>query len=190
MRKILAEMAVFILFAMVSAHGAQAGERILVPGLAGWVTVSQIVDASGESSELVAPGETADTWTRRASVQAFRQTAMTVPEFLEQIVGKTGDVCDSATAGPVTLGRVAGAEAGSRLVACGRYKGDGRGSVTLFYVIRGREAFYVVSRLWRGEPFPSGTNPVPVDELADWQRFVASVTLCDDKKPGQSCAGR
>lgn len=172
---------------MLTALPAAAAERLQVPQLPGWKAVANVADAAGEATELIPEGETAETWSRRITIQAFRGIAVTVPAFLDQVVQKTAGVCDSAAAGQASLGTVAGAEAGSRTVACGRYKGDGKGSYTLYYVIRGREAFYVVSRSWRGAPFSAGTTPVPADELAGWAAYVNALDLCDTKDSRRPC---
>lgn len=179
----LALIAVLLAFAMP----VRAAEQIRVPQLAGWKVVSNVADRAGEATELIPELETADSWTRRVTIQAFRGVAMTATSFLDQVVEKTAAVCDGAAAGQASLGTVAGVEAGSRTVACGRYKGDGKGSYTLYYVIRGREAFYVVSRTWRGAPFPAGTTPVAAAELADWAAYVNALDLCDSKNPERAC---
>lgn len=180
----LAAMAVGVILAAMPAASA---ERLQVPQLTGWKVVANVADPAGEVTELIPDGETSDNWSRRVTIQAFRGVAMTVPTFLDQVVQKTAGVCDGAAAGQASLGTVSGAEAGSRTVACGRYKGDGKGSYTLFYVIRGREAFYVVSRSWRGAPFPAGSTPVPADELAGWAAYVNALDLCDTKDPQRPC---
>lgn len=164
---------------MVLALPAHAAERLQVPQLVGWKVIASVSDRAGEATELIPEAETAETWTRRVTIQAFRGVGMTATAFLDQVVQKTAAVCDGAAAGQASLGTVSGAEAGSRTVACGRYKGDGKGSYTLYYVIRGRDAFYVVSRTWRGNPFPAGTNPVPPAELAEWKAYVDALDLCD-----------
>lgn len=169
------------------ASAAQASERLQVPQLPDWKVVTSVTDRAGESTELIPQQESAETWTRRITVQAFRGVAMTVPGFLDQVVQKTAQVCDGATAGPPSLGKVSGAEAGTRTVACGRYKGDGRGTFTLHYVIRGTQAFYVVSRIWRGEPFNPATTPISTDELRDWTNYVGAIELCDGRDPGRPC---
>ena len=72
-------------------------------------------------------------------------------------------------------------------MACGRYKGDGRGTFSLFLVIRGQEALYVVSRLWRGEPFDPSRMPISAAELQEWSDFVGAVDLCDSRDPNRPC---
>lgn len=172
---------------MLLAHGAGASERLQVPQLPGWKVVASVTDRTGESTDLIPEHETPETWTRRVTVQAFRGVPLTVPAFLEQVVQKTAQVCDGATAGPASLGAVSGLEAGTRSVACGRYKGDGRGAFTLHYVIRGREALYVVNRLWRGEPFTPSVTPISADELQDWTAYVNAIEVCDTRDPARPC---
>lgn len=171
----------------LSCGSAMAAERLQVPELPGWKMVVSFADRAGENSELIPESETNDRWTRRVTVQAFRGVSLSAAAFLEQVVQKTAEVCDGATAGPSSLGKVSGAEAGTRTVACGRYKGDGKGSFTLHYVIRGREALYVVSRVWRGEPFSPAAMPIANSELAEWTDYVNAIELCDTSDPNRAC---
>lgn len=175
------------LAAMVLAGAAQAGERLQVPELPGWKVVVNVADRTGESTELIPGSEAPESWTRRVNVQAFRASPMTVQGFLDQVVQRTAEVCDGATAGPPSLGKVSGLEAGTRSIACGRYKGDGRGSFSLYYAIRGRAAFYVVTRLWRGEPFNPAATPISAAELAEWTDYVNAVEVCDTADSGRAC---
>lgn len=172
---------------VVLAQGASASERLQVPQLPGWKVVASVTDRAGESTDLIPGNETPETWTRRVTVQAFRGVPTTAAAVLEQVVQKTAEVCDGATAGPASLGTVSGLEAGTRSVACGRYKGDGRGTFTLHYVIRGREALYVVNRMWRGEPFTPTITPVAADELQDWTAYVNAIEVCDTRDPARPC---
>lgn len=169
------------------AGAAQAAERLQVPQLPGWKVVVTVNDRAGEASELILETETPETWTRRVTIQAFRGVPMTVTNFLDQVVQKTDEVCDGATAGPASLGKVSGADAGTRTLACGRYKGDGRGSFTLHYVIRGQEALYVITRIWRGTPFNPATMPIGTGELAEWRDYVNAITLCDTQDSKRAC---
>ncbi|MBF0327513.1 hypothetical protein [Magnetospirillum moscoviense] len=183
MRRIL----IGVLGLILSAHGAMAAEKLQVPQLLGWKVIVSLADRNGETTELIPGNEAAESWTRRATIQAFRGTPLTAQAFLDTVVTKTGQVCEQASAGPSSLGMVGGREAGSRTVACGRYKGDGRGSMTLYFVVRGKDAFYVVSRAWRGEPFAQGTVPVSAAELAEWVAYMNAVDLCDNKDPNRPC---
>ncbi len=182
MRRLALTLAVFL--SLGSAMPSWAGERLQVPQLPGWKVISSAQDQAGEVSELIPENEAADTWTRRVTVQGFRNVPIGAGEFLEQVVQQTASVCDGATAGPVSLGKVNGLDAGTRTVACGTYKGDGRGTFTLYYVVRGREALYLVSRVWRGAPFNPSSMPISTGEMADWKAYVDAVGICDSKAPG------
>lgn len=179
--------AILAVFLGLAPLAATAAERLQVPELPGWKIVASVTDRAGESSDLIPAAETNDTWTRRVTVQAFRGVALTVQEFLDQVVVRTAEVCDGANAGPPSLGKVSGAQAGTRTVTCGRYKGDGKGTFTLHYVIRGREAFYVITRIWRGAPFNPATMPISAAELQDWTDYVGAIDLCDSRDPNRPC---
>lgn len=170
-----------------AAGAAGAAERLQVPQVAGWTVVSNVADQTGEATELIPDGENAVNWSRRITIQAFRGVKMSVGDFLDQVAGRTAPVCEGATAGPPSLGRVSGLPAGTRTVACGNYKGDGRGSFSLHYVIGGRTALYVVTRVWRGAPFDPAFMPISAEELAEWTAYVNSVEVCDTADPARPC---
>jgi hypothetical protein len=176
-----------LVLSLLSSLPAGAVERLLVPQMAGWRAVVIHSDPGGEISELIPESETPETWTRRISVEAFRGAAATVSSFLDMVGRRSAEICDESGADAPRIGRLETAEAGSRTIACGRYKGDGRGTYTLYYAIRGRDAFYVVSRSWRGEPFPVGRVPVGQQELADWIAYMRAITLCDTADPARPC---
>lgn len=178
-----------LLLAYVLAMPALAGERLLVPQLPGWVPLASFAGSDTEVSELIPGGETPDTWTRRLVVQAFRGSDLTVPAFLDLLASKSAALCEQPAAEPMRLGRLGGMEAGSRFMACGRTKAEGRGEYVLHYAIRGRDAFYVVIRAWRGAPFAAGTKPVADREMAEWVAFMRSITLCDSREPTRPCVG-
>lgn len=169
------------------AQPVAAAERLQVPQLPDWKVVSTVTDKTGQSTELIPASETPETWTRRISVQAFRGITLSVPAFLDQAAEKIAPVCDAAAAGPSSLGMVGGREAGSRTIACGKYKGDGRGTYVLHFAIKGAEAFYVVTRTWRGAPFAVGQVPVPGEELLAWRAYADAIDLCDTTDPRRPC---
>ncbi|CDL00128.1 conserved exported protein of unknown function [Magnetospirillum gryphiswaldense MSR-1 v2] len=173
--------------ALLLPLSALASERLQVPQLSDWKVMSSVTDKTGQSTELIPVQEGAETWTRRITVQAFRGVPLTVSEFLEQAVAKTAPVCEAAAAGPASIGSIGGREAGSRTIACGKYKGDGRGTYVLHFAIRGRDAFYVVSRMWRGAPFALGQVPVPESELVQWRAYADAIDLCDTTDARRPC---
>jgi hypothetical protein len=178
---------VLVLPMLLACASAQAGERLLVPELPGWKTLDSVADRSAEVTEMIPGLEDSRTWTRRLSVHAFRGSPMTAGQFLAGLEPRSGEVCDSILAEPVKPQRLAGAEAGRRVVSCGRYKGDGKGSYALYLAVRGREALYVVARSWRGNPFRPGQPPVAVTELDDWNAYLDGVRLCDTNDLSRPC---
>lgn len=174
---------VILLLALMSATApaAVAGERLLVPQLDGWQPVVGHAGPTGEVTELIPDGETAETWTRRITVQAFRGAPVTVAGFLDNAAAGMAAACLHPVAAPPHLGRLDGAEAGSRLVTCGRTRTEppaqGWGEVSLFYAVGGRQAFYVVSRSWRGPAFDAAPHPVAEAEMAEWITFMRAIRL-------------
>jgi len=184
MRRVIAAIA----FLVAVASPARAGERLLIPEMPGWKVIDTHNDSVADVTELIPAAETAETWTRRFTVQAFRGSPMSASAFLDGLVARTDEVCDGIKAEPVRPIVVPGAEAARRAIGCGRYKGDGKGSYTLFTAVRGARALYVLSRAWRGEPYRvAGPLPVPAGELAEWAATADAVRLCDADDPARPC---
>jgi hypothetical protein len=166
---------------MLIAAQAEAGERLLVPQLAGWTQIEEENGAGIQSSSFVPQGETSQDWHMRLTVQAYPGTGLTALGFLDQVVERIDESCEGSSAGPIATAPLTGHEAGRRVIRCGRYLGDGMGLVTLYYAIRGRQALYVVARSWRGEPFKVGQDqPVSEAEIGRWGRSLDPIKLCDD----------
>ena len=64
----------------------------------------------------------------------------------------------------------------------------GKGEATLLQVVVGREASYAVQRAWRGDAFRGTALPAEARALvADWQRQLDTVRLCDTRLPERAC---
>lgn len=159
----------------------QAGERLLVPKLSGWKTITNSNDASVEVTELIPSGQSEADWTDRLTIQAFRNTPLGVDQIMAGLRSHTADVCDDVAQGPVERPSIPGAvAAGQRWLACSRYHGDNKGSYTLFTAIRGQQALFLLARAWRGQPFPIDQPPVAATEIAAWSAFLDGLRLCED----------
>ncbi len=176
------------LLCLLAAAPAHSGEHLQVPRVPGWVAVASYAGPDSEVTELVPEGEPPEAAGRRMVVQAFRDSALAVAAYLEMVAINSAALCsDGASAEPPRLGRLGPLEAGSRLVSCGRTKTEGKGEVALHYAIRGRDAFYVLARAWRGAPFAAGANPVARREMDDWINFMRAVAVCDTRDPARPC---
>lgn len=166
---------------------ARAGERLLVPQLEGWQQLFSHAGPATEVTEMIPAAETPAGWTRRLTIQAFRGLDLDVAVFLDTVVRRSNEICETLATDTMRLGQAEGVEAGMQALACGRYRGGDKGEYVLYYALKGREAFYVVSRAWRGPAFPVGTIPVSQQELDDWKRFLRSTRLCDPLHPKRPC---
>lgn len=186
-RRHAAVLALSVAALLAAAGPVRARERLLVPELPGWTVADTHADPVAEVTELVPSGQTSDTWTRRLTVQAFIGSPMSAGEFLDGLAPHTAEVCEGFLAGPVVPAASPGVEGGRRTITCGKYRGDGRGSVTLFYVLRGKSALFVLARAWRGDPFKPDASPVDPAELAEWNALFDGVRLCDTEDPARPC---
>ena len=74
---------------------------------------------------------------------------------------------------------VNGYAAGSRLIACTRDKQSGKGSVSLYQVVAGERALYVVQRAYRVPPFSTDGVPLAGADLDAGRSAVSFGVACE-----------
>lgn len=176
-----------VVMTLASSGAARAGERLLVPQMDGWRQLFSHAGSTAEVTEMIPAAETPAGWTRRLTIQAFRALDLPVSEVLETVVQRSSEICEVLEADTMRLGYADGIEVGMRAVACGRYRGGDKGEYVLYYALRGTEAFYLVSRAWRGPAFRPGTIPVSQPEQDEWKRFLRAARLCDPASAKRPC---
>lgn len=177
---------------MGGAHAAASPEtfpreQLRVPTLTGWTAIANLNDPVGENSEWIPTGEKDDSWIRKISIQAFRGSPLTATEFLTLALDRSADVCDGLSASPIQALNTTSYDMGERVVYCYRYKGDAMGHTTLYWVLRGKQALYVVSLAWRTPPFTADSLPISDQQLREAQMLTRQITLCQKSSTGNSC---
>ena len=173
-----------------TAGGAEemTGERLFVPFPKGWTMGYHERKGTIEVTELVPPGQTVGDWQEMLTVQMMDGPAKgSGPDLLKERAEMIRQGCDDVGAGPPAVSKENGYETALRAVACTRSKQWGKGELTLFKAVLGKERTYIVSRSWRGEPFAKDNLPVPADTTKEWLNFMQRVVLCDTRDPERRC---
>lgn len=169
-----------VLGALTLAAAALAEERFVVPRPDGWKLAFRATQPKLSVTEFVPAAENVEEWTQMVTSQTFvglRNVA--VDGYLQRIAAEAKKVCDDVTVTPVEAGIHNGYPAAFMVQFCTRYAKTGKGEITLYKVIQGRDSLYIAYRSWRGAPFQRGAQPVPKADFDAWVDYLNGVTVCD-----------
>jgi hypothetical protein len=165
-----------------------AGEQLYVPPPAGWKVAYTNKQDNIEVTEVVPAGQNVQDWTEMLTVQVLLDKPVKSPEdILKEQMADFQKECDDVGAGPIGPERENGYDTALRAIACTRSKQWGKGELSLYKVLRGRDRTYIVSRTWRGEPFDKERLPVSPDVTKQWLLFMHQVVLCDSRDVQRPC---
>lgn len=186
--KLTSFLACLLLAWSARAQEQAPGERLYVAPPKGWTLAFHQRKGVIEVTELVPPGQTAGEWTEMLTVQMMDGPAKGTPaELLKERAELIREGCDDVGAGPPATAQENGYDTALRAVACTRSKQWGKGELTLFKALAGKDRSYIVSRSWRGEPFAKDNLPVPSELTKEWLAFMQRVVLCDTRDPLHRC---
>lgn len=168
---------------------AMQGENLLVPPMpAGWV---KAYDAQGNGItmvEYVPAGQTIDNWSEMITIEVFHDRGGTSPAALQQTVSDGFRVnCEALHVDGLGTGTTSGLAAGRWIVYCSKVKETGKGEITYFQAISGRQNFFLVQRTLRIPPFDPARPPFDQARLAEWQGFFDQVGVCDSADAKRPC---
>ncbi len=171
------------------AFAALQGENLLVPPLAGW---SQAYAAAGNGIRLVEyvpQGQTVDSWSQMATIEIFFGHGGMNPRDLElRVVEGFRQNCEAMHVTDLGTGTSSSLPAARWVTYCSKVKQLGKGEITYFQAISGKEHFYLVQRSWRGAPFDIA-KPLPIADslLKEWEAYLNQVSVCDSRVPTRPC---
>lgn len=166
----------------------QPKEKILLDMPAGWQAKGTQRSDKGETTMLYPPGQGSESWSEMLVLQVVRDSQAMPHNYVAQIVEASRTNCDAVGPSPTTEKSINGYPAAALTVSCTKGKRTGMGGLVMVVAMRGREALYVVQRLWQGPAF--GRNeavPVPQGMLKDWGAFARTVGLCDQVDAKHPC---
>jgi hypothetical protein len=157
------------------------GDEVYIAGLpAGWHKQAEASDVLGTRADWLPAGQTVEDWRDRITLQLIPDVAGPVPEqFLDNLAALWTESCESVMVTEVEKKPVNGYAAGSRLIACTRDKKSGKGSVSLYRVVAGKRALYVVQRAYRVAPFTADRVPLEGANLEAGRKAVGYGVACE-----------
>lgn len=174
--------------AWAESPGASSGEKFVLPRPAGWKLGFSVSTPALEMLEYVPHGQSVENWRDMITSQVFPNLRdVPLDSYLGRIATAAKSVCEDVTVTPVTTGTVNGYPAAFMAQFCIRYSQTGKGEITLFKVIQGKDNLFVAQRAWRGEPFTRDAMPVSDETYAEWTDFLNQVSVCDARDPERQC---
>jgi hypothetical protein len=171
------------------AAAAPSGEELFVPPLDGWKVLMYRKHLGGiDLTELVPPNQSDQDWSEMLTIEEIAGApTKSAADILAAQIDLIKTQCEDVGAGPIVPGTGNGYETALRVVACMRIKGWTKGEVHLYKVVHGRDANYMVSRVWRGPAFGKTSVPITPETEKDWVHFMDRVVLCDVRDPARPC---
>jgi hypothetical protein len=165
------------------------GENLLVPPLVGWVQAYSAAGNGIKLVEYVPAGQTVDAWSQMATVEVFFGRGGMKPRDLEQRVAEGfRENCAASHVEDLGAGMSSGLPAARWVTYCSQVKQLGKGEITYFQAISGKDHFYLVQRIWRGTPFDIAKPlPIPQTLLKEWEAYLDQVSVCDSRDPKRPC---
>ena len=145
----------------------------------GWVTGFEDYKDDGDIIEYVPKGETVDNWSQMVTYQTFKSAAgADTEDYLRAIANGAKSACtETKFFLKGVKGKEDGFETSRGLLYCGKNLQTGKGEVTMFKVISGRQALYVGQFAKRTEPFSVESGPGDVD-YQYWESILNSFKIC------------
>ncbi len=157
------------------------GDEVYIAGLpVGWRKQAEARDALGYRADWLPAGQTLADWRDRMTLQLIPDVAGQVPkQFLDNLAALWAESCEAVMVTEVESKPVNGYAGGSRLIACTRDKQSGKGSVSLYQVVAGERALYVVQRAYRVPPFTTDGVPLAGADLDAGRSEVGFGVACE-----------
>jgi hypothetical protein len=178
-----------IIVAPSLALAALQGENLLLPPLPGWAQAYAAAGNGIKLVEYVPPGENVDAWSQMATIQIFFGHGGTNPHDLKQrVIEGFRQNCEAMHVTDLGAGTSSSLPAARWVTYCSKVKQLGKGEITYFQAISGKDHFYLVQRSWRGAPFDiSKPLPIPQNLLKEWETYLNQVSVCDSRDPKRPC---
>lgn len=148
----------------------------------GWVQVLNSKTPNLMISEYL-PANSPDPWQQKLSIEAM--SAPQLPDPLQFVDGWAFDqskLCNDFEDLPIHAGYENGYQSVVRMLVCGENKRTGKPLVTMIKVIRGNEALYTITRIWRLESLPP-----PQSEIAVWSNALSKTIACHPALAAHPC---
>lgn len=161
--------------------GADAGEeRLLISAPAGYVVADQQQNGPQLITQLLPSDQSLDDWRDKLAIQVFAQKPVKTPAaFRQALVAHWRDRCPGARFAPISDGHENGYAFAVWMLACNHGAATGGREFAWFKAIQGRDAFYLVQRLFAYAPARH--------TVSRWMRYLHAIRVCDSRVPERAC---
>ena len=170
-----------LLFAgSAGAQQTPSVEQLFIIPPQGWTIAYHDTKGATDLTEMLPPGQTLANWTEMLTIELIAgKPSMDAQALLIARLNSIHEGCDDVGAGPAQISVENGYDVAMRAIGCAKTKRYGKGEMSLFKVILGKNRSYVIGRAWSGEPFTKDKTPVPEKTMQDWLSFMSKVLVCD-----------
>ncbi len=167
------------------------GGEVYIAGLpSGWTAAARVEGMPVDFAAWTPKGQTSNDWRQMIAAQLFSDLGGQDPgAFLDRVAAGYERACRSISTTSIKPEQVNGMPSAFRAIACGRNSVSGFGEVVLLRVVVGRNALYLMERIYRTEPFAAGTIPFANDFLAEGKESLELGLACQHVGSGAGTSG-
>ncbi len=164
------------------------GGEVYIAGLPpGWAAAARVEGMPVDFAAWTPRGQTSSNWQQMIAAQLFSDLGGQDPAaFLDRVAAGYERACRSISTTSIKPETINGLPSAFRAVACGRNSVSGFGEVVLLRVVVGKNALYLMERIYRTEPFAAGTIPFENDVLAKGKESLELGLACQQATNGRS----
>ena len=169
---------VMVLFTGTSVAAAE--EKLSMPQFPAEWTEAFARPGEQELAEYVPPGQTADKWDRKITVEVYRSFKNLPLDTLQRrAAAQNRDACTAVREGKFQSGVNNGHPSAFWTLGCERSKTSGQGETRYTKAIQGNEGLYLLTQIWRTPAFSKTAPNIPPQEIEGAMAFLASSVVCD-----------
>ncbi|WP_282604821.1 hypothetical protein [Pelagibius sp. Alg239-R121] len=156
------------------------GGEVYIGGLPpGWAAAARVEGMPVDFAAWTPRGQTSSDWKEMIAAQLFSGLGGREPAaFLDRVTAGYDQACDSISTTSIKPVPVNGLPSAFRAIACSHNSASGFGEVVLLRVVTGRNALYLMERIYRTEPFAPGTIPFDNGFLAQGKTSLELGLAC------------
>jgi hypothetical protein len=181
-------IALLILSLFCAAAPAQAEEKLAMPKFPGGWIEAFAKRGGQEIVEYVPPGQTAQTWQRKITLEVYPELKNLPLDTLQRrAAAQNRDACTGVREGAFQSGVNNGYASAFWTLGCERDRASGFGETRYTKAIQGAERLYLLTYVWRTQAYGKagpGLTPHEVDEV---MAFLTSSVLCDTSSAERHC---
>jgi hypothetical protein len=132
-----------------------------------------------EVQEFIPQSESLQNWTEMLTVQTFYEMKVAPKEFQMQLASSFKSACKSSAMYPVADSLETGYVASVAIHACEYADKRPQDEITLVKIIKGKNALYVVQKVFRFQPDPAIIN--------QWTLYLKNIRICGTTSSDSGC---